>query len=298
MIKIFKGITTFVLILITAILVIITVVPIGLFRFIPYKPLQITILKINESLGELTLASWKVIQNLMHRPKYKVHGIEKLKKNIWQFTTINHLSWADIFLFLYFTNYKMSVPKIFMKAELWWLPITWAANIGLAMPFVVRRSKEEIRANPELAKTDKESTIRACRMYQLFPTNVCGFIEGTRIDKAKYDNSNSKFTNLMPPKIGGMGYTLEVMPYIDHLTDITLVYKSDKRAFWNFLCGDMNEASVTINTYPIPESLRNKDYATDENAREELRAFLEEIWKNKDQIIEDEKVKYGIKKVF
>ena len=56
----------------------------------------------------------------------------------------------------------------------------------------------------------------------------------------------------MPPKIGGMGYTLEVMPYIDHLTDVTIVYKSEKREFWNFLCGDMREASVTINTYKIP----------------------------------------------
>tara|TARA_B100001996_G_scaffold311975_1_gene254001 strand:+ start:38 stop:934 length:897 start_codon:yes stop_codon:yes gene_type:complete len=298
MIRILRGIITFTLILIPAILVIITVVPIGLFRFIPYKPLQILVLKINGSVAELTLASWKAIQNLMHRPKYKVYGDEKLKKDIWQFTTINHLSWADIFVFLYFTNYKMSVPKIFMKAQLWWLPITWAANIGLGMPFVVRRSKEDIRANPELAKTDKESTIRACKMYELYPTNVCGFIEGTRIDKTKYNNSNSKFDNLMPPKIGGMGYTLEVMPYIDHLTDITLVYKSDKRSFWSFLCGDMNEASVTINSYTIPENLRNRDYATDNSAREELRTFLEEIWTEKDQIIENQKAKYGIKSVF
>ena len=298
MIRILTGVITFILILITAFLVIVTVIPIGILRFIPYKPLQILILKINDWFGELTLAAWKATQDLMHRPKYVVHGAEKLKKDIWQFTTINHLSWADIFLFLYFTNYKMSVPKIFMKAELWWLPITWAANIGLAMPFVVRRSKEAIKANPELAKTDKESTIRACRFYELCPTNVCGFIEGTRIDKTKYNNSNSKFINLMPPKIGGMGYTLEVMPYIDHLTDITLVYKTDKRTFWNFLCGDMNEASVTINTYPIPEKLRNKDYATDTEAREELRNFLEEVWQNKDQIIEDEKVKYDIKSVF
>tara|TARA_Y100001970_G_scaffold94847_1_gene119536 strand:+ start:1349 stop:2245 length:897 start_codon:yes stop_codon:yes gene_type:complete len=298
MIRLFKGVTAFTLILITSILVIVAVVPIGLFRFIPYKPLQIKILKINEVLGELTLASWKAIQDLMHKPKYKVKGEEKLRKNIWQFTTINHLAWADIFLLLYFTNYKMSVPKIFMKSQLWWLPITWAANIGLAMPFVVRRSKEEIKANPELAKTDKESTIRACKLYELFPTNVCGFIEGTRIDKTKYLASNSKFKNLMPPKIGGMGYTLEVMPYIDHLIDVTLVYKTNKRSFWDFLCGDMSEASVTINSYKIPEKLRNKDYAFDESAREELREFLEEVWAKKDKIIESEKEKYGIESVF
>ena len=135
-------------------------------------------------------------------------------------------------------------------------------------------------------------------MYELYPTNVCGFIEGTRIDKTKYNNSNSKFDNLMPPKIGGMGYTLEVMPYINHLTDITLVYKSDKRSFWSFLCGDMKEASVTINTYEIPKNLIDRDYATDNNAREELRTFLEKIWVEKDQIIENQKVKYGIKSVF
>ena len=88
MIKMLTGVITFLLILITSILVIIIVVPIGLLRYIPYKPLQILILKINESFGEITLASWKAIQNLMHRPKYVVHGADKLKKDIWQFTTI------------------------------------------------------------------------------------------------------------------------------------------------------------------------------------------------------------------
>ena len=56
-------------------------------------------------------------------------------------------------------------------------------------------------ANPELAKTDKEATKRSCKIYELYPTNVSGFIEGTRIDKAKYEKSGSRFKNLMPPKI-------------------------------------------------------------------------------------------------
>ena len=251
----------------------------------------------NEVFGELYLYFNSRIQDLMHNPDYKVYGQEKLKRDIWQFTTINHLSWADIFLYLYFCNFKQSVPRIFMKSQLWWLPLTWTANIGLAMPYVVRRSKEAIKANPQLAQTDKNSTIKACRMYKIMPTNVAGFIEGTRIDKEKYLASNSKFKNLMPPKIGGMGYTLEVMPYIDHLTDVTLVYKSDKRAFWNFLCGDLREASVTINTYKIPEELRGVDYSDNQEMRDKLKAFLESIWEEKDKIIEKEKEKYGIKTV-
>ena len=60
----------------------------------------------------------------------------------------------------------------------------------------------------------------------------------------------------------------------------------------------MNEASVTINNYKIPENLRGKDYLNDNNSREELRSFLELVWKNKDEIIENEKERYGIKSVF
>ena len=298
MIRTIRGCITFLLVLLNAIWVILIVTPLGLLRLIPIKPFQILILKLNERLAELYLFFNSRIQDLMHGADYRVEGMEKLKKDIWQFTTINHLSWADIFLFLYFTNTLQSVPRIFMKSQLWWLPLTWTANLGLAMPYVVRRSKEAIMANPELAKTDKQATLRACKVYELFPTNVAGFIEGTRIDKKKYDASNSKFKNLMPPKIGGMGYTLEVMPYIDHLTDITLVYNSDKRGFWDFLCGDLRQASVTINTYKIPEELRGQDYSNNDELRAKLKAFLEEIWEEKDQIIEREKQRYGIKSVF
>ena len=298
MIRTIRGCITFLLVLLNAVWIIVVVTPFGALRFIPFKPLQMFILGINEKLGELYLGLNGRIQDLMHNADYRVEGIDKLRKNIWQFTTINHLSWADIFLFIYFTNGKTSVPRIFMKSQLWWLPLTWAANFGLAMPYVVRRTKEEIIANPELAKTDKESTIKACKMYELFPTNVAGFIEGTRIDKEKYCKSDSRFKNLMPPKIGGLGYTLEVMPYIDHLTDITLVYKSDKRGFWNFLCGDMREASVTINTYKIPKELRGKDYTNNDELRGKLKAFLEQIWDEKDKIIERDKERYEIKSIF
>ena len=297
MIRILRGIITFILCLLNAVVVIVIVTPLGLLRFIQITFVQKNILKLNEIFAELYLYFNSRIQDLMHNPDYKVYGQEKLKRDIWQFTTINHLSWADIFLYLYFCSHNQSVPRIFMKSQLWWLPLTWTAYLGLGMPYVVRRSKEAIKANPQLAQTDKNSTINACKMYKIMPTNVAGFIEGTRIDKEKYLASNSKFKNLMPPKIGGMGYTLEVMPYIDHLTDITLVYKSDKRAFWSFLCGDLREASVTINTYKIPEELRGVDYTDNQEMRDKLKAFLEGIWEEKDKIIEKEKEKYGIKTV-
>ena len=207
MIRILRGIITFILCLLNAVVVIVIVTPLGLLRFIPITFIQKNILKLNEIFAELYLYFNSRIQDLMHNPDYKVYGQEKLKRDIWQFTTINHLSWADIFVYLYYCSPNQSVPRIFMKSQLWWLPLTWTAYFGLGMPYVVRRSKEAIKANPQLAQTDKNSTINACKMYKIMPTNVAGFIEGTRIDKEKYLASNSKFKNLMPPKIGGMGYT-------------------------------------------------------------------------------------------
>ena len=175
MIRYLRGVITFLLVLINALSVIIIVTPLGFLRFIPIKALQRNILKINEKFGELYLYFNSRIQDLMHNADYKVYGDEKLKRDIWQFTTINHLSWADIFLYLYFCNFKQSVPRIFMKSQLWWLPLTWTANLGLGMPYVVRRSKEEIIANPKLAETDKNATRRACKMYEIMPTKSQAF---------------------------------------------------------------------------------------------------------------------------
>ena len=55
---------------------------------------------------------------------------------------------------------------------------------------------------------------------------------------------------------------------------------------------------MTINTYKIPEELRGQDYSNNDELRAKLKAFLEEIWEEKDQIIEREKQRYGIKSVF
>ena len=60
----------------------------------------------------------------------------------------------------------------------------------------------------------------------------------------------------------------------------------------------MREASVTIRTYKIPEELRGVDYTNNQEMRDKLKDFLEGIWKEKDQIIEREKEKYGIETVF
>ena len=82
MIRYLRGIITFLLVLINAIFVICTTIPIGLLRFLPIPPLQRGVLKVNEEIGALYLYFNSRIQDLMHNVDYVVEGDDKLKKDI------------------------------------------------------------------------------------------------------------------------------------------------------------------------------------------------------------------------
>ena len=74
--KLFTGSITFVLIFFNAIWIILAVIPPGLLRFLPSKRIKICVLKFNEKLSEHFSNGNKFIQDLMHKPKYKVEGME------------------------------------------------------------------------------------------------------------------------------------------------------------------------------------------------------------------------------
>jgi len=108
--RFFIGSITLVLIFFNAIWIILATIPPGLLRFLPSKRIKIWVLKFNEMLAAHWLNGNKFIQDLMHKPKYEVEGMEHCKMDVWQFTIINHLSWADIFLFLYLQT-KVNILK-------------------------------------------------------------------------------------------------------------------------------------------------------------------------------------------
>ena len=76
MIRYLRGIITFLLVLMNALFVICTTIPIGLLRFLPIPPLQRGVLKVNEEIGALYLYFNSRIQDLMHNVDYVVEGDE------------------------------------------------------------------------------------------------------------------------------------------------------------------------------------------------------------------------------
>ena len=252
----------------------------------PFKSLKIKLAKISNSIGEYTVYGLKIIMKIMHRDSMQVFDNNKFDKNAWYMAISNHQSWADIFILLVAAHKRIPLLKFFMKKELAWIPFIFLANKTLNMPFVNRHSKKELEKNPNLRNKDYENTLKACKRFLRSPSTIFSYAEGTRNDAAKHKAQNSPYKNLLKPRIGGIATALSAMPNINILVDYSVVYKSEKRGAWSFLKGDMKDVKVLVRKYDIPENLKNKNYSTDAEYRENFKNWIEAIWIEKDQEIE------------
>ena len=250
---------------------------------IPIKLFKISLAKFSNFIGDLTVYGLKLIMLLMHGNNIRVIDDNgAFERDEWYMAMSNHQSWADIFVLLVAANYKLPLLKFFMKRELWWIPFVFVANKTLNMPFVNRHSKEDIRKDPSLRTKDYENTIKACKRFMRSPSTIFSYAEGTRYTKEKHSDQQSPYNNLLIPKIGGMATALSAMPKIKTLVDYSVVYKSEKRDAWSFLCGDMSEVKILVKKYEIPEKLKEKNYLKDNQYREDFKMWIEDIWQQKD----------------
>ena len=282
------GLITFLLILVELIIGFGTLAIINIPRaVIPLKSFKLFLAKISNKIGDLTVYGLKLIMLLMHGNNIQVINNEKYDMNKWYMAMSNHQSWADIFVLLTVANKKIPLLKFFMKKELWWIPFVFLANKTLNMPFVNRHSKKAIEKNPSLRTKDYENTLKSCKRFLRAPSTIFSYAEGTRFTSEKHKAQNSKYKNLLQPKIGGMATALSAMPEIDTLINFSVVYKSKKRGAWSFLNGEMKDVKVFINSYKIPENLKNRNYGSDHLYREEFKEWIEEIWDEKDRKIDE-----------
>ena len=282
------GLITFLLILVELIIGFGTLAIINIPRaVIPLKSFKLFLAKISNKIGDLTVYGLKLIMLLMHGNNIQVINNEKYDMNKWYMAMSNHQSWADIFVLLTVANKKIPLLKFFMKKELWWIPFVFLANKTLNMPFVNRHSKKAIEKNPSLRTKDYENTLKSCKRFLRAPSTIFSYAEGTRFTSEKHKAQNSKYKNLLQPKIGGMATALSAMPEIDTLINFSVVYKSKKRSAWSFLNGEMKDVKVFIKSYKIPENLKNRNYGSDRLYREEFKEWIEEIWDEKDRKIDE-----------
>jgi len=195
----------------------------------------------------------------------------------------NHQSWADIFILLAAGHKKMPLLKFFMKKELQWIPIIYLVHKTIDMPFLNRHSQKQIQANPELKKLDYENAEIAAKRFSRNPSTAFSFAEGTRFTDEKHLAQASPYKNFLIPKIGALAIALKGMPQVNELIDFTVIYSSEKRSAWDFLCGEMSQAKVYAKAYEIPNTLKGKNFDQEEEYRQEFKNFINKIWKEKQE---------------
>ena len=282
--RFFIGILTFftILIILSFAVTLLTIVNIP--RIIPNKNLKVSCGSLSNTMGSATVASITAALRILHKLEWDFQIPEDVNTDTWYIAMSNHQSWADIFILLAAGHKKIPLLKFFMKKELQWIPIIYLVHKTIDMPFLNRHSQKQIEANPELKKLDYQNAETAAKRFSRNPSTAFSFAEGTRFTHEKHLAQASPYKNFLTPKIGALAIALKGMPQVNELIDFTVIYSTNKRSTWDFLCGEMSQAKVYAKAHQIPETLKGKNFDQEEEYRREFKNFIEKIWKEKQEL--------------
>jgi 1-acyl-sn-glycerol-3-phosphate acyltransferase len=246
------------------------------------KPLNIILNSMMCAFGFCSVALIKCMNKV--ELDYVVNG--ELSKKDWYLIVANHLSWLDIILLTDFAAGKIPAPKFFLKKELIWLPFVGLGAWALDMPFMQRYSKTFLQKNPHLEGKDIATTKKSCEKFRQLPTSVINFVEGNRFTPEKQKLKKSPFENLLPPKAGGIAFTLATMGELfTSILDITIIYPDTQGSpMMAMLGGRLKKVIIRVNVHPVNDKIIG-DYFNDEKFKQGFQDWLNTVWQNKDKLI-------------
>lgn len=215
------------------------------------------------------------LYHLLHGNDWQVRIEGELHPERSYLLVANHQSWADILVLFDALHERTPFARFFMKQELKYVPIIGAVCWAMDMPFMTRRSSQ----------TDIRTIRETCAVYREVPVTIVNFLEGTRSTAAKREAAGSPYRHLMPPKTGGLCYTLNAMgDQLDGIIDVTLVYEPTTRPLaWSWLCGEQRNLIVSVRLLPLPEAVMK---SSGEAQRRAAQQWLHALWQEKDARLE------------
>ncbi len=69
------------------------------------------------------------------------------------------------------------------------------------------------------------------------------------------------------------------------LLNVTIAYPKGARNLWDFFCGGIQEIKVKVESFPINKELVG-DYFNDMEFREKFNDWLNNLWDEKDKVLE------------
>ena len=228
----------------------------------------------------------RLSMRVLQQCKIELTGdIEELSRKESYMVISNHQSWVDIILLQVTLREQAPVLKFFTKQQLIWIPLIGIAMWMLDFPYVKRLNKRALKKNPQLRNSDRENTLAACEKFKKRPVAILNFLEGTRFTPEKHASRPSRFTHLLNPKLGGLGYILAGMQNnLAALVDISIVYPNGIPTFWDFYCGRVPVVQMKVNKLKIPDEFLDETITPEERNR--MRDWIEERWQLKDVLLE------------
>jgi 1-acyl-sn-glycerol-3-phosphate acyltransferase len=237
-------------------------------------------------LAEAWIDGNNAILRQTQRIEWDVQGLEGLHRDDWYLVSSNHQSWVDIVVLQRVFNRRIPFLKFFIKQPLIWVPLLGGAWWALDFPFMKRHSAAYLVRHPEARNADWTTTRRRCERFQSTPTTILNFLEGTRFRPDKHARQRSPYQHLLRPKSGGLASVLEAMPERLHtLLDVTIVYPDGRSTFLDLFWGRIRRVIVRVRQLPVPAELRGGDYRHDPAFRSATKAWVQQIWAEKDALI-------------
>ncbi len=230
----------------------------------------------------------KAIFALCIPTQWDIRGVENLRKDTSYLAVSNHQTWVDIPALIESLNRRTPFFKFFLKKELIWVPLLGLAWWGLDYPFMKRYSKAFLEKHLELKGKDLEITKAACELFKRQPVTVVNYLEGTRFTEAKRLEQQSPYRYLLKPKAGGVAFVLAALgEQLDALLDVTIVYPGNRApGFWDLLNGSISRVIIDIQVRELDPALWAGDYENDPEFRQTVQAWVNQLWVEKDQRIE------------
>lgn len=234
--------------------------------------------------------SIRIIMALTMKTQWDIRGLDHLNKHQSYLLISNHQGFLDILVLQKMLDRHIPQLRYFMKQGLLWMPVIGQVCFLMGYPFMKRYSKSYLKKHPEKRNKDMQTTRAACERFKNMPISLINYVEGTRFTRAKQQKQHSPFQYLLKPKAGGIALILSAMEQqISTILNVTLVYsETDKHLTWAFLQGKMKKVTVNIEQIPIPAELRG-DYQNDREFRIYFQRWLNELWHEKDQFIDEQK---------
>ncbi|MEO3865154.1 acyltransferase [Rheinheimera fenheensis] len=265
----------------------IVVTPLGLIKLLlPFKAVH----RLTGYAGKGCYRGWTAVNtaliNLFNNVDWQVTGAQTLDKESWYLLISNHKSWLDIPVVSTVAHSRIPEPKFFLKDELKWLPFLGTGCWALDMPFMKRYSAAQLAKRPELKGKDIETTRASCQKFKTVPTTIINFVEGTRFTEQKKTHKHSPFQYLLPPKAGGIAFTLASMgEQFNAILDFTLLYPDNPdNVALDMLMGKLKQVVVQVEVLPVDQQVIG-DYFNDEQFRQRFQLWLNQRWQLKDQQI-------------